>query len=123
MGSHRRSAAERIAVNTKVQGSAADLVKTAMVRVEAALCEAWPHCRPLRWCRSRENWTESPETKGAWLRLQLHDELIYEVSGEDVVQAAQMLREGMETALKLLVPTPIRLKVGASWGTLREFNL
>ena len=107
-----------------MQGSAADLVKMAMVKVETALCEAWPRCRPLRWCHSRkEDWTENPETTGAWLCLQLHDELIYEVSGEDVVQAAQMLKKGMETALPLLVPTPVRLKVGASWGTLREFNL
>ena len=44
----RRTAAERQAVNTRVQGSAADLVKTAMVKVEEQLLQTWPHSRPLK---------------------------------------------------------------------------
>lgn len=118
---HRRSGAERVAVNTRVQGSAADLVKTAMVRVEEGLRQAWPGLQPLRWCRRRKGGWRGQ--KGAWLLLQLHDELIFEVSGDDVVQAAQVVRGGMEGAVALEVPTPVRLKVGASWGTLHEFKL
>ena len=67
---HRRAAAERVAVNTKVflsrnlqlisfdqvQGSAADLVKAAMVKVEQGLKSAWPQRRPLKWCRGRQQW-------------------------------------------------------------------
>ena len=60
---------------------------------------------------------------GAFLVLQLHDELIYEVSGEDVVQAALIVKEGMEGAMKLLVPIPVRVKVGANWGELQDFNI
>ena len=130
---HRRAAAERVAVNTKVilshnlqfisfdqvQGSAADLVKAAMVKVEQGLKSAWPQRRPLKWCRGRQQWSSS----GASLALQLHDELIYEVAGEDIVQAAQIVREAMEGAMLLDVPTPVRLMVGASWGSLREFKL
>merc|ERR1719186_1456669 len=119
----RRTAAERQAVNTRVQGSAADLVKTAMVKVEEQLLVTWPNCRPLKWSQAREGKWEEKEMKGAWLALQLHDELIYEVSGEDVVQAALIVREGMEGAVKLSVPTPVRLKVGATWGALQDFNL
>ena len=46
-----------------------------------------------------------------------------QVSGEDIVQAAQIVRAGMEEAVTLAVPTPVRLQVGASWGTLQEFHL
>ena len=58
-----------------------------------------------------------------WLVLQLHDELIYEVSGEDVLQVAKIVKSGMETAMKLLVPTPVRVKVGATWGELQDFQV
>ena len=130
---HRRAAAERVAVNTKVflsrnlqlisfdqvQGSAADLVKAAMVKVEQGLKSAWPQRRPLKWCQGRQQWSSS----GASLALQLHDELIYEVAGDDIVQVAQIVREAMEGAMLLDVPTPVRLMVGASWGSLREFKL
>ena len=66
---------------------------------------------------------ERVEMRGAWLALQLHDELIYEVSGDDVVQAALIVREGMEGAVKFSVPLPVRLKVGATWGALQEFSI
>lgn len=60
----------------QVQGSVADLVKASMVRVERALAAAWPERRPLKWCRGGRAWGG----RGAWLALQLHDELIYEVT-------------------------------------------
>ena len=102
-----------------MQGSAADLVKAAMVKVEQGLRSAWPLRRPLKWCQGRQQWSSS----GASLALQLHDELIYEVAGDDIVQVAQIVREAMEGAMVLDVPTPVRLMVGASWGSLREFKL
>ena len=46
-----------------------------------------------------------------------------QVHGEDVVQVAQIVREGMEGAAALAVPTPVRVQVGASWGSLRTFHL
>ena len=119
----RRAAAERQAVNTRVQGSAADLVKTAMVNIDTKLRETWPSCRPLKWSQARVGTWPADETRGAWLVLQLHDELIYEVSGEDVLQVAEIVKSGMETAMKLLVPTPVRVKVGATWGVLQDFQV
>lgn len=119
----RRTAAERQAVNTRVQGSAADLVKTAMVKVEEQLMVTWPSCRPIKWSQARQGRWKEKELKGAWLTLQLHDELIYEVSGEDVVQVALIVRQGMEKAVKFSVPTPVRIKVGVTWGALQEFSL
>ena len=119
----RRNAAERQAVNTRVQGSAADLVKVAMVNIDRKIEEAWPHCRPLKFTRARGGQWRPEEVTGAWLVLQLHDELIYEVSGEEVLQAAIMVKEGMELALDLSVPTPVRIKVGTSWGELQDFRI
>ena len=109
------------AVNTRVQGSAADLVKAAMVMIDTRIEAAWPRCQPLKYTEAR-GWAEA-ERRGAWLVLQLHDELIYEVTGDDMVQAAQIVKESMETALKLSVPTPVRVKVGAKWGELQDFKL
>ena len=121
----RRSAAERQAVNTRVQGSAADLVKTAMVNIDTRIRDCWPQCRPLKWVEARSaggcRWPEA-ETRGAWLVLQLHDELMYEVSGEEVVRAAAVVKRGMEAAMALAVPTPVRVKVGANWGELQDFH-
>ena len=121
----RRTAAERQAVNTRVQGSAADLVKTAMANIDKKIRAAWPRSRPLKWSPAREvaeTWPEAAR-RGCYFVLQLHDELIYEVSGEDVVQAALIVKEGMEGAMKLLVPIPVRVKVGANWGELQDFNI
>ena len=119
----RRSAAERQAVNTRVQGSAADLVKAAMVNIDRRIEEVWPDCQPLKFTRSRGVKWRTEELRGSWLVLQLHDELIYELSGEQVVEAAGIVREGMEQALELSVPTPVRIKVGASWGELQDFHV
>ena len=90
-----------------------------MVKVENGLKSAWPLRKPLKWCQSSRDWNSS----GASLALQLHDELIYEVAGDDIVQVAQIVREAMEGAVVLEVPTPVKLMVGASWGSLREFKL
>ena len=137
---HRRAAAERVAVNTKVtfflnlyfflvllmilsffvrdqvQGSAADLVKAAMVKVEEGLRLAWPHRKPLKWCRRRQQWS----TCGASLALQLHDELYYEVVAQDSIKVAQIVTECMENAMELSVPFPVKVKIGPSWGQLVE---
>lgn len=114
-----RAAAERQAINTTIQGSAADLVKSAMNEIDRRLFEAFPRCQiPLR----MSNWSEQKRNKvpndspseGAYFLLQMHDELIYEVACEDVIQVAQIVRLSMETACKLKVKTPVKIKVGPS---------
>ena len=119
----RRGAAERQSINTRIQGSAADLVKVAMVNIDKKIEEVWPQCRPLKFTRARGVQWRPEEMTGAWLVLQLHDELIYEVSGEEVLQAARIVKEGMEKAMDLSVPTPVRIKVGTSWGELQDFRI
>lgn len=89
-----RSAAEREATNAPLQGSAADLMKLAMVRIDAAL---------------RDSGLE------AEMLLQIHDELIFEVRAKHAKEAARLVREHMEGAIALSVPLEVTLKMGRNW--------
>ncbi len=89
-----RSGAERIALNTPIQGTAADLIKLAMVRVENALNEHYPD---------------------AQLLLQVHDELIVECPEEIAPQVAQLISREMEGIAALSVPLTADAKYGKSW--------
>jgi DNA polymerase-1 len=86
-----RNAAERIAINSVVQGSAADLIKIAMVNIYQRLRR---EKRPSR------------------MLLQVHDELVFETPEKDVEREAAMVREEMTGAMKLRVP----LKVDVGWA-------
>jgi DNA polymerase I len=89
-----RSAAERVAVNTPVQGTAADLIKKAMIDLH----------RNLR-----------DEKLRARLLLQVHDELVLEVPDEELERAAKVVRETMEGVYPLEVPLKADIKSGRSW--------
>jgi DNA polymerase-1 len=89
-----RAFGERTAQNTPIQGSAADLIKIAMINIGARL--------------SREHF------QGAML-LQVHDELVFEVPPEEQDTLAAMVREEMEGAAKLDVPLVVQLGAGPNW--------
>jgi len=89
-----RAAAEREATNAPLQGSAADLMKLAMVRIDRAIAEAG---------------------FDATLLLQIHDELIFEVRKEALSGVAALVREHMENAIALSVPVEVTLKSGNNW--------
>ncbi len=89
-----QAAGKRIAMNTPVQGTAADIMKAAMVRV---------------WRRLRE---ELPSAK---LILQIHDELIVEAPQADAEAAANILKAEMEAAYRLSVPLEVEVATGESW--------
>ncbi|XP_077335502.1 DNA polymerase theta [Lithobates pipiens] len=128
---HARAHAERQAVNTTVQGSAADIVKTATVNIQKRLEAAFPSVpkshrhraqpRPAERTERRGNF--SPPSRGAFFILQLHDELLYEVAEDDVIQVAQIIKSEMENAVKLSVSLKVKVKFGPSWGDLQDFDL
>jgi len=89
-----RAASERMALNTPIQGTAADIIKIAMVRVHSELKK--------RNLKSR-------------LILQVHDELIIETASNEVEEVKSILRKSMETAYKMKVPLDIDLHVGKNW--------
>jgi len=89
-----RQGAERIALNTPIQGTAADLIKLAMIRVEAAL---------------RKNYPE------AELLLQVHDELIVECPEQMAPQVAELVSREMQQVASLKVPLTAEAKFGKNW--------
>lgn len=89
-----RQGAERIALNTPIQGSAADLIKLAMIHVAQALQEQYPEAK---------------------LILQVHDELIVECPQEIAQEVAQLVSSQMEQVAQLRVPLLAEAKWGKSW--------
>ncbi|XP_019382601.1 PREDICTED: DNA polymerase theta isoform X1 [Gavialis gangeticus] len=132
---YSKAHAERQAVNTTVQGSAADLVKTATVNIQRRL-EAFPSTikshghlensfqmdRAGRLERRRNRRMLHPITGGFFI-LQLHDELLYEVAEDDVIQVAQIVKHEMENAMKLSVKLNVKVRIGPSWGDLQDLEL
>ena len=92
-----KAGAERMAINTPVQGSAADIVKKAMIEVDSALKEM---------------------NNGAKLLLQVHDELILECPDEQktVEETIALVKDKMENAVKLNVPLRVSIEHGKNWG-------
>ena len=89
-----RGFAERTAVNTPLQGTAADLIKVAMIQIDTEL-------------RSRK-------LKSRML-LQVHDELLFEVPSDELDLMRQLVREKMESVRQLSVPLLVELGVGPNW--------
>jgi DNA polymerase-1 len=94
-----RAQAERIATNTPIQGSAADLIKLAMVRLDAALTEHRVDARMV---------------------LQVHDELLLEVKNDVLKECGDLVRRAMEEAAELKVPLKVELKAGPNWAQLER---
>jgi DNA polymerase-1 len=92
-----RGFAERTAVNTPLQGTAADLIKLAMIRIDADLSE--------RKLRSR-------------MLLQVHDELVFEVAEDEVDTMKRLVTERMEQVHELKVPLKVEVGVGPNWRDL-----
>jgi DNA polymerase-1 len=94
---NQRGFAERTAVNTPLQGTAADLIKIAMIRIDAALRE--------RALKSR-------------MTLQVHDELVFEVPENEVEILRALVRDQMENVHPLTVPLLVEVGVGQNWRDL-----
>jgi len=90
----RREMAERMALNAPIQGSAADIVKVAMLRVAAAL---------------------SAEGLRSRMLLQVHDELVLEVAPGELEAVRAVVQEGMGGAVEIAVPLEVHVGVGRTW--------
>ncbi|XP_074663190.1 DNA polymerase theta-like [Tubulanus polymorphus] len=129
---HARAHAERQAVNTTVQGSAADMVKKAMINIDDELQRVFPNCRYSHTHKSNNPSSDSlrrhsrrlsnHHLSGAFFILQLHDELIYEVAASDLIRVAQIIKTNMENAMQLSVKFPVKIQAGPTWGSLTELE-
>ncbi|AWS42149.1 DNA polymerase I [Streptosporangium sp. 'caverna'] len=90
----RREMAERMALNAPIQGSAADIIKVAMLNVQSALKEA---------------------TLGSRMLLQVHDELVFEVAPGELETLRELVTDRMNAAYSLRVPLVVSLGVGRTW--------
>ncbi|AVV36084.1 DNA polymerase I [Pantoea vagans] len=91
----RRKAAERAAINAPMQGTAADIIKRAMIAVDA--------------------WLEQQNDNSVRMIMQVHDELVFEVKAEAVEAASQKIRALMEGSVQLDVPLLVEVGVGDNW--------
>jgi DNA polymerase-1 len=96
-----REAAERVAINTPIQGSQADLIKLAMIRIHRDVLPRFP---------------------GALMILQVHDELVFEADPDQVQALAREAGEVMAHALELSVPIQVELRVGQNWRDLEHLG-
>jgi DNA polymerase-1 len=90
----RRQAAERAAINAPMQGTAADLIKMAMISVDAKLQE-----KAMR----------------SQMIMQVHDELVFEVADDEIDDLTQLVRDAMLNVAQLAVPLEVDIGVGENW--------
>ena len=100
-GGHQRNLPERTAINTVIQGSAADLIKQAMIAI---------HRRLRR------------ESLAAKMLLQIHDELIFEVPPDELDAVAKLVAEEMAAAQRLAVPLKVDVKIGHNWAEVEPWG-
>lgn len=94
----RRSFAERTAMNTPIQGSAADIIKIAMIRMKEEIKQRQLQARML---------------------LQIHDELVFEAPAEEIPVLQKLVPQVMDSAVQLNVPLKVESKVGDTWYDLK----
>jgi DNA polymerase I len=90
-----RSFAERTAINTPIQGTAADIIKVAMIHIHRRLCAQGLRTRII---------------------MQVHDELVLEVTEEEVDTTTALVREEMEGVMDLNVPLKVDIQTGKNWS-------
>lgn len=90
----RQKLGERMAVNTVIQGSAADLIKVAMINIYKNICQHAPDLKMI---------------------LQIHDELVFELPRSKAKEYGSMIREEMTTAIELNVPITVDIGIGPNW--------
>lgn len=94
-----RQVAQRQAINTPIQGTASDLIKLAMVQIHQQIRE---------------------QNLKARMIMQIHDELVFDVPGEELGMLAGLVKKRMENALKLDVPIKVESKKGRNWSEMEE---
>jgi len=96
-----RSFAERTAVNTPIQGSAADIIKVAMLAIAEKIAK---------------------DNLGTRMILQVHDELVFDVPKPELEKSYRIIKDGMEDIIKLKVPVEAHIEVGRNWLEMKAYK-
>ena len=96
-----RKLGERIAVNSPIQGTAADIIKKAMVEISNKLLVTGYKTNMI---------------------LQVHDELVFEVPEKELKEVAKLVKEIMENSFPLSIPLVVELKAGKNWGSMKPLT-
>jgi DNA polymerase-1 len=94
-----RGFAERVAINTPIQGTSADIIKAAMIKVHEELA--------MKNMKSK-------------MLVQVHDELLFEVPEKELTAILPIIKDGMETAFQLKVPLVVDIKQGHNWNDMEK---
>ncbi len=96
-----RGNAERNAINAPIQGTAADIIKIAMIRIHTRL---------------------KKEAMKAKMILQVHDELVFDVAKDEIKDMCHIIKDGMENVIKLKVPVTAHMEMGKNWLEMSELK-
>ena len=112
-----------MAVNAPIQGTAADIIKKAMLAVDVALRKE--NLAPTPFLSSSEKTAQSATKEKVWglaaqthLVLQVHDELIYEIEDEALARALPLIQKEMEGLVQEKIPFSVSVAHGKNWGTI-----
>jgi len=94
-----RSFNERAAINTIIQGTAADIIKVAMVNID-------------KWIKSNK--------LNVKMLIQVHDELLFEIPEQETKETSKIIKQEMESAVKLNIPVIAEIKQGKNWNTMEK---
>jgi len=122
-----RKGAERMAVNTPIQGTAADMIKFAMIEVSRMLSENGANNKELKKTSPQPlqfGGQASPsQGEGGKMLLQVHDELLFEVKDEYINEASEKIKNIMENVIKLKVPVIVDASAGDNWGEMFQIKM
>jgi DNA polymerase I-like protein with 3'-5' exonuclease and polymerase domains len=104
---------DRQAVNSVIQGTAADIVKRAMIRIDEELRHGY----------QKEDGTMETGVEGSGLRLQIHDELLYECPEASATKVAQIIKRNMENVVSFSIPLSVQVRLGTSWGDMKYMRV
>ncbi|MFH1822623.1 MAG: DNA polymerase I [Patescibacteria group bacterium] len=101
-----KKAAERMAINTPLQGTAADMIKIAMIEINSEFNSGYPELN-----------------SGMRMLLQVHDELLFEIKEDKIKDVTKKIKKIMEGVIKLKVPVVVDASVGDNWGEMRKLEI
>src|SRR3990167_6626003 len=112
-----RKFGERVAINTPIQGTAAEIIKLAMIEISRKVFSIEKLVSSIDIQNTSHKILDTDSVK---LILQIHDELVFEVKEEKIKEVAEIVRDSMENVVKLSVPIIVDLRVGKNWREIES---